>query len=204
MSTATLTHSNFENNSVATTAFTGATSVANTNTSSSLFVPQIKFKNGECMGVLEWKLEDQEKIISRLIYDLKPRLAVTFLPGTPSYILFMCIRYADILNDDERVRSLLDTTVTAIKKLIKKRQEDLEYVILWLANLCRLLHNLKQYSGESAFQTHNTPKQNDHCLKNFDLTEYRGILSDIAIWLFQGIIKDFEKKLLPLIGKLEC
>jgi myosin V len=70
-----------------------------------------------------------------------------------------------------------------------------------LANLCRLLHNLKQYSGETAFQTQNTPKQNEHCLKNFDLTEYRGILSDIAIWLFQGIIKDFEKKLLPLIGK---
>ena len=103
MSAATLTNSNFE-----------ATTTTITNT-----IPQIKFKNGECMGVLEWKLEDQEKIISRLIYDLKPRLAVTFLPGTPSYILFMCIRYADILNDDERVRSLLDTTVTSIKKLIK-------------------------------------------------------------------------------------
>jgi hypothetical protein len=50
-----------------------------------------------------------------------------------------------------------------------------------------------------AFQLHNTPKQNENCLKNFDLTEYRGILSDIAIWLFQGIIKDFEKKLNPLI-----
>ena len=32
-------------------------------------------------------------------------------------------------------------------------------------------------------------------MKNFDLTEYRGILSDIAIWLFQGIIKEFENKL---------
>ena len=105
MSAATLTNSNFE-----------ATATMTTITNS---VPQIKFKNGECMGVLEWKLDDQEKIINRLIYDLKPRLAVTFLPGTPSYILFMCIRYADILNDDERVRSLLDTTVTSIKKLIK-------------------------------------------------------------------------------------
>ena len=36
-------------------------------------------------------------------------------------------------------------------------------------------------------------------MKNFDLTEYRGIFSDIAIWLFQGIIKDFNKKLTPII-----
>ena len=54
-----------------------------------------------------------------------------------------------------------------------------------------------------AFQLQNTPKQNEQCLKNFDLTEYRGILSDIAIWLFQGIIKDFEKKLNPIIGKCD-
>ena len=107
-STVTLTHSNFE-----------STGTIATTTETALGVPQIKYKNGEFMGVLEWKLEDQEKIINRLIYDLKPRLAITFLPGTPSYILFMCIRYADMLNDDERVRSLLDTTVQSIKKLIK-------------------------------------------------------------------------------------
>lgn len=52
-----------------------------------------------------------------------------------------------------------------------------------------------------AFQFQNTLKQNEHCLKNFDLAEYRGILSDIAIWVFQGIIKDFEKKLNPIIVK---
>jgi hypothetical protein len=26
--------------------------------------------------------------------------------------------------------------------------EDLEYFVLWMANSCRLIHNLKQYSGE--------------------------------------------------------
>ena len=50
---------------------------------------------------------------------MKPRLAVTFLPGLPAYVLFMCIRYADLLNDDERVKSLLGSSVQAIKRLIK-------------------------------------------------------------------------------------
>ena len=70
-----------------------------------------------------------------------------------------------------------------------------------MANSCRLIHNLKQYSGEEAFQFQNNAKQNEHCLRNFDLTEYRGVLSDIAIWLFQCIIKDFEKRLSPIIVK---
>jgi myosin-5 len=112
-------------------------------------VPQIKSKNsGEYMGILEWKIEDEQKIITRLMEELKPRLAVTFLPGLPAYVLFMCIRYADMLNDDERVRSLLNSSVQAVKRLIKKKQEDLEYVVLWMTNFCRLIHNLKQYSGE--------------------------------------------------------
>ena len=50
---------------------------------------------------------------------MKPRLAVTFLPGLPAYVLFMCIRYADLLNDDELVKSLLGSSVQAIKRLIK-------------------------------------------------------------------------------------
>lgn len=54
-----------------------------------------------------------------LFIELKPRLAVTFLPGLPAYALFMCIRYADMINDDERVRSLLDSSVQAVKRLIK-------------------------------------------------------------------------------------
>ena len=116
----------------------------------SIYVPQIKSKHsGEYMGILEWKTEEENKIIAKLMEELKPRLAVTFLPGLPAYALFMCIRYADMLNDDERVRSLLNSSVQAVKRLIKKKQEDLEYVVLWMTNFCRLIHNLKQYSGEA-------------------------------------------------------
>ena len=30
----------------------------------------------------------------------------------------------------------------------QKRQDDVETISLWMTNTCRLLHNLKQYSGE--------------------------------------------------------
>lgn len=52
-----------------------------------------------------------------------------------------------------------------------------------------------------AFQAENTPKQNEHCLRNFDLSEYRQILSDLAVWIYQGLIKLMESSIHPMIGK---
>lgn len=37
-----------------------------------------------------------------LFADLKPQVAVTLLPGLPAYILFMCIRHTDFVNDEEK------------------------------------------------------------------------------------------------------
>ncbi|XP_061086110.1 unconventional myosin-Vb-like [Conger conger] len=69
----------------------------------------------------------------------------------------------------------------------------------WLANTSRLLHCLKQYSGDEAFMTQNTTKQNEHCLKNFDLAEYRQVLSDLSIQIYQQLIRVAEAILQPMI-----
>jgi len=31
---------------------------------------------------------------------------------------------------------------------VQKHDKDFEYISFWLANTCRFLHNMKQYSGE--------------------------------------------------------
>ena len=51
------------------------------------------------------------------------------------------------------------------------------------------------------FQTENTPKQNEHNLRNFDLSEYRQILSDLAVWIYQGLLKLMESHIQPMIGQ---
>ena len=51
--------------------------------------------------------------------------------------------------------------------------------------MIRLLNNLKQYSGEKQFQSECTPKQVDQCLRNFDLSEFRRVLMDVAVWIYQ-------------------
>ncbi|XP_043952706.1 unconventional myosin-Va isoform X2 [Gambusia affinis] len=157
-------------------------------------------------GMLEYKKEDEMKLVKNLILELKPRgVAVNLIPGLPAYILFMCLRHADYVNDDQKVRTLLTSTINSIKKILKKRGDDFETVSFWLANTCRFLHCLKQYSGDEAFMKHNTSRQNEHCLSNFDLAEYRQVISDLAIQIYQQLVKCMENILQPMIvsGMLE-
>uniref|UniRef100_A0A3B5B7J8 Unconventional myosin-Va-like n=1 Tax=Stegastes partitus TaxID=144197 RepID=A0A3B5B7J8_9TELE len=157
-------------------------------------------------GMLEYKKEDELKLVKNLILELKPRgVAVNLIPGLPAYILFMCLRHADYVNDDQKVRTLLTSTINSIKKILKKRGDDFETVSFWLANTCRFLHCLKQYSGDEQFMKHNTSRQNEHSLSNFDLAEYRQVISDLAIQIYQQLIKCMENILQPMIvsGMLE-
>uniref|UniRef100_A0A670ISY8 Myosin VB n=1 Tax=Podarcis muralis TaxID=64176 RepID=A0A670ISY8_PODMU len=159
----------------------------------------VQRKEKDFQGMLEYCKEDEPLLVKNLITDLKPQMVSATVPCLPAYILYMCIRHADYSNDDHKVHSLLTSTINGIKKVLKKHHDDFEMTSFWLANTCRLLHCLKQYSGDTGFMTQNTVKQNEHCLKNFDLTEYRQILSDLSIQIYQQLIKIAEGVLQPMI-----
>nr|XP_048275393.1 unconventional myosin-Vb isoform X2 [Myodes glareolus] len=159
----------------------------------------VQRKEKDFQGMLEYHKEDEALLIRNLVTDLKPHMLSGTVPCLPAYILYMCVRHADYTNDDLRVHSLLSSTINGIKKVLKKHNDDFEMTSFWLSNTCRFLHCLKQYSGDEGFMTQNTPKQNEHCLKNFDLTEYRQVLSDLSIQIYQQLIKIAEGLLQPMI-----
>ncbi|KFQ28398.1 Unconventional myosin-Vc, partial [Merops nubicus] len=160
----------------------------------------------EYIGMMEYKKEDEERIIQNLILDLKPRgVVVNMIPGLPAHILFMCVRYADYLNDADMLKSFMNVTIDGIKQVVKEHSEDFEMLSFWLSNTYYFLNCLKQYSGEEEFMTCNTPRQNKNCLKHFDLSEYRQILSDLAIRIYHQLILVMENNIQPMIvpGMLE-
>uniref|UniRef100_A0A8C3IXA1 Myosin VC n=1 Tax=Chrysemys picta bellii TaxID=8478 RepID=A0A8C3IXA1_CHRPI len=160
----------------------------------------------EYIGMMEYRKEDEARIIKNLILDLKPRgVVVNMIPGLPAYILFMCVRYADYLNDGDMLKSFMSITTNGIKQVIKEHAEDFEILSFWLSNTYHFLNCLKQYSGEEEFMKQNTPRQNMNCLKHFDLSEYRQILSDLAIRIYHQFILVMEKNIQPMIvpGMLE-
>uniref|UniRef100_A0A8D0GD52 Myosin VC n=1 Tax=Sphenodon punctatus TaxID=8508 RepID=A0A8D0GD52_SPHPU len=160
----------------------------------------------EYLVILQYKKEDEAKIVQNLILDLKPRgVVVNMIPGLPAHILFMCLRYADYMNDDGMLKSLMNMTINGIKQVIKEHAEDFEMLSFWLSNTYHFLNCLKQYSGEEEFMKHNTLQQNKNCLKHFDLSEYRQILSDLAIRIYHRFIIIMENNIQPMIvpGMLE-
>ncbi|XP_011251964.2 unconventional myosin-Va isoform X2 [Camponotus floridanus] len=160
-------------------------------------MPVIRKKERDYEGMFEFRKEDINVIIRHLVIELKPRIAVTLLPGLPAYILFMCIRHTDCINDDDKVRSLLTEYLNAVKRVLKKR-DDFDSRVLWLSNTLRLLHNMKQYSGDKPFQIENTPRQNEQCLRNFDLSEYRVVLSNVALWIFNNLVTNLKERIQAL------
>ncbi|RZF37289.1 hypothetical protein LSTR_LSTR005621 [Laodelphax striatellus] len=147
----------------------------------------------EYMGMFEFQSGEEAIIIRRLVAGLKPEVAVTLLPGLPAYILFMCIRHTDFINNEEMVKSLLSCFIKSIKSLIKKRN-DFDTMVLWLSNSVRLLHSLNQYSGDAHYRAENTPTQNEQCFRNFDLSEFKRIIYELAVWIYQGVISIAEER----------
>uniref|UniRef100_A0A8C4HTT2 Myosin VAb n=1 Tax=Dicentrarchus labrax TaxID=13489 RepID=A0A8C4HTT2_DICLA len=124
-----------------------ALSVNSSVTNAPVRAVNITRKEKEYQGMLEYRQGDEARLLKNVVIDLKPRgVAVSLIPGLPAYIIFMCLRYADRVNDDQRVSTLLNSTISSIKGVIKRRGKDFEVVSFWLANTCRLMHCLKQYS----------------------------------------------------------
>ncbi|MCI4382023.1 hypothetical protein PGIGA_G00258860 [Pangasianodon gigas] len=160
----------------------------------------------EYLGMLEYKKEDEGRLVRTLILELKPRgVVVNMIPGLAAHLLFMCIRHADYLNDGEKLKSLMHAIITGIKQVTTDHQENFEILSFWLSNTYYLLNCLKQYSGEEEFIKHNTPRQNKNCLQNFDLSDHRQVFSDLAIHIHHQFINVMEDALFPMIvpGMLE-
>ncbi|XP_045544571.1 unconventional myosin-Vc isoform X3 [Salmo salar] len=160
----------------------------------------------EYLGMLEYKREDEPKLIQYIILDLKPRgVVVNMIPNMAAQLLFMCVRHADYLNDGAKLKSLMNAIISGVKKVITDHQADFELLSFWLSNMYHMLNCLKQYSGEEEFMKQNSPRQNKNCLQNFDLSEHRQIFSDLAIRIYHQFISVMEKTLVPMIvpGMLE-
>lgn len=57
-----------------------------------------------------------------LLTELKPKgVVVSMMPGLPANILFMCIRHADYLNDEVKLKSLMTAIINGVKKVIMVR-----------------------------------------------------------------------------------
>uniref|UniRef100_A0ABD2WEW9 Unconventional myosin-Va n=1 Tax=Trichogramma kaykai TaxID=54128 RepID=A0ABD2WEW9_9HYME len=170
---------------------------SSSNADSVLPAGMIRKKERDFEGMFEFRKEDVSLIARHLIAELNPRTAITLLPGLPAYVLFMCVRHTDQVNDGDKLRALLTAYLDTVKRVVKKHS-DFEVSVLWLSNTLRLLHNMKQYSGDKPFQLENSPRQNEQCLRNFELGDFRVELSNVAFWIFNNVVDHLKERVQPM------
>ncbi|XP_062553592.1 unconventional myosin-Va isoform X2 [Armigeres subalbatus] len=158
----------------------------------------VKKKTQSYQAILKYRHEDENKIIQRLVTDLKPRTAVTLMPSLPAYVVFMCIRYTDSVNTDDHVRSLLTRFLQTIKRLYKL-PNVVEVRVMWLVNTLTLHHLLKQFGGYADYMKYNTEEQNQQQLKNFDLSEYRQVIYELIILMHGVLLRQVQESIKKFI-----
>lgn len=161
-------------------------------------VQVVKKKNLKSQGILKHQPEDEEKIIKRLVVDLTSRTAMTLQPGLPAYVIFMCVRYTDLLNADNRVKSLLTNFILSVKKSYKT-STTLDVKILWIVNSIKLQELLMQYGGHEEYMRLNTDRQNEQQLKNFDLSEYCLVIKEAINYMYDVLIRRMEESIKSMI-----
>uniref|UniRef100_A0AAG5DD74 Myosin motor domain-containing protein n=1 Tax=Anopheles atroparvus TaxID=41427 RepID=A0AAG5DD74_ANOAO len=157
-------------------------------------VAVVKKQTQSSQGILKYRQEDESKIMQRLVTDMKPRVAVTLAPSLPAYVVFMCIRYTDLVNMDQHVRSLLTRFVQMIKRLYKG-SNSVEVRVMWLANTLTLHNLMKQFGGYKDYMKYNTDVQNAQQLKNFDLAEYRQVIHETIVSIHGVLIRQIQESL---------
>ncbi|XP_017087770.2 unconventional myosin-Va isoform X3 [Drosophila bipectinata] len=161
-----------------------------------------KQKSQNPQGLMKFHSSDLDKILQRLLNALTPRTVVGLLPGFPAYLIFMCIRYTDLTNADDDVRELLSKFVIQVKKM-HRTPHPIENRVIWLVNSITLLNLLKQYGDVEEYVQFNSEKQKQQQLKNFNLFEYRRVILDLIVNLYQALIMQIQglldAKIVPAI-----
>merc|ERR1719223_2249460 len=147
-------------------------------------------------GVLVFQARDLGSVVNAILESGNtigsPRCGAAFL-------LFMALRHTDASNDDAMLKELLIAIINGLKRMGKKHNRSLPAISQWTCVAIRVTHLIYQYSGEADSSLMNDAQQNSHCLKNFDINEFRGFFSETATSLYKNTISLLQEKLKPLV-----
>eukprot|EP00039_Didymoeca_costata_P008449 m.112324 g.112324 ORF g.112324 m.112324 type:complete len:547 (+) comp14087_c0_seq1:3714-5354(+) len=137
---------------------------------------------------------DVPRLVTDLILQLDPEIVSEEIPGIAMHIIFMSILFADRTKNASLLQNLLTKSIGAIKEVVTRNTTDMNMLAFWMANTFRLLNNMKQFSGEKQFKG----ISQSAVLENFDLQQYRNVLSDLLLQIHYTVVKHVDHQLSKL------
>ena len=103
-------------------------------------------------GLLECPRGQESALLRGLVLEMGPAKTVGLAPALPAHLIFMALRFADERQDEGHVVSLLSGVLKSVRHVVRQSREDLHVLGFWLCNVSALIGDLKQFSGEDAYQ----------------------------------------------------
>ena len=150
-------------------------------------------------GLLLCPRDKERTLIRTLVQEMRPQRTAGLCPGLPAHLLFMALRSADERQDERQVESLLSDTIRSVRQKAREGRQDLHVLGFWLSNVSALIGDLKQFSGEDAYQVTNDEKQRKECLQNFDLTDFRYLFNELCVGLYHDLTTAIQDRIQHLI-----
>ena len=150
-------------------------------------------------GLLQCPRGQEDVLIRTLVLEMRPNRTTGLPPGLPAHLLFLAIRSADERQDERQVETILSGCVRAVRQLIRQSRQDLHLLSFWLCNVSVLIGDLKQFSGEEAYQVTNNDSQRKECLQNFDLTDFRYLFNDLCVGIYHDVITAIQERIQHLV-----
>jgi hypothetical protein len=89
---------------------------------------------------------DLPALLDIVITNMLPQRSAAQKP-IPANFIFLCARYAHYYQNDEMLKTLFDSVVTRIEKVVKSHPDDMTIHAFWISNTLLLLHYLKKDPG---------------------------------------------------------
>jgi hypothetical protein len=121
-----------------------------------------------------------EALLDRLIREAKPVRAPWIARSKFANVLFLCIRYACSLPDEDLIEDLIFGAVDRIEAVLYAHPTRMTYLAFWLYNSMLLLHYL---------QRDKTVQQAG------SMQEYQALVADLINEIYVFIIRDVERRI---------
>ncbi|CCF54087.1 hypothetical protein NDA10_002688 [Ustilago hordei] len=123
---------------------------------------------------------DLDPLLSMLITNMRPIRAPWTSRAAPANVLFLCARYACLLQDEDLLEELFLGAIDRIEGVIYSHPTDMTYLAFWLSNCCLLHYYMDK----------------DRTLrKSSSVREYRSLLADLLNEISVFIIRDAERRI---------
>lgn len=124
---------------------------------------------------------DIDPLLDRVVKERRPLRAPWVARAEPANVIYLGLRFAVSVNDEDLLANLLYATLERIEDVVKEREADMVFQTYWLFNMTLLLHYTRKDRNIASF-----PRVAD---------EHQLHIHDLINEIYVNVVRDIERQI---------